>query len=624
MGPADGGITIDQGGDVDYELVTVGSPAEEAVRSGNGTALSTADANDVIDYYLQFRVDDDFFFAGQPTPRVRLEIEYLDVGLDRFNLQYDAISGGIYGDGTFKNTGAVVKTDTGGFRTAVFDLCDAYFANRDNGADFRIADGADGPESVRRITMTLVEAPETGLQISVDSCGANPFDDDPDGAALQACIDQACGGDTVVFTSGNGDPEYRGYIVDQTVFLVRATSRRDLTFTSSDPDDRARLVATPDLEGFVVRLFARSGINDPGNIDDITVEHLDIDGNRAERRCYGSDGTGQGIADNWGSWLPECSVFDDAWCSPGGLGMDGAADPDDPQQQYSLHPERWSTGLTVRETSISNVECGTALSFGGAAGIINQVTIDTAGDHVHGDGCDPTDPDEPPGAWSDGITMYGPAHVVTSNLILDASDIGIVTFGGRDTIITGNTIRATNGNHGMFSGIAVHPWVYGDVSGFQVSGNTVINEADPVCGGLHTGFNIGTHMWGAGCVYSRVASTAVGLVGPCTSVSPPPGPTYCDPSQPCRTWGFVPAGATFTFTDNSAVGAQVNFLIEGLDVQGELIVDGNISSNPRPTDWQGDTACTWDGITDSWGTLDLVAHDPTITGWLDQRIYCER
>jgi hypothetical protein len=76
--------------------------------------------------------------------------------------------------------------------------------------------------------------------------------------------------------------------------------------------------------------------------------------------------------------------------------------------------------------------------------------------------------------------------------------------------------------------------------------------------------------------------------------------------------------------DNTVTGAQVNFLVEGLDVHGELIVSGNVSNVPRLTDWEGDAACTWDGVTDNWGTLDFVAHEPAIEGWSDLRVYCER
>jgi len=302
--------------------------------------------------------------------------------------------------------------------------------------------------------------------------------------------------------------------------------------------------------------------------------------------------------------------------------MSGATDGEDPEQDYIGNPERWSTGLVVRDISLTNGECGTMLAFSGAAGVIDSVTIDTAGDHVHGPGCEPTDPDEALHAWSDGITFLGPANVISNNVIRDASDIGIVTFGGRDTVISGNTVMATPGNHGMFAGIAVHPYGYGLVSGIEVVGNQVINEADTTCGGIHTGIDIGAHMWSAGCAQNAPASV-VGQVGACSSLSPPPGWTFCDPGRPCRVWGYVAPGSTFTLADNTVTGAQVNYLVEGLDVQGELVVYGNVSNSPRMTDWQGDADCTWDGITDSWGTLDFVAHDPTIEGWDDRRIYCE-
>lgn len=94
--------------------------------------------------------------------------------------------------------------------------------------------------------------------------------------------------------------------------------------------------------------------------------------------------------------------------------------------------------------------------------------------------------------------------------------------------------------------------------------------------------------------------------------------------QTCRVWGYIEEGETFTLTDNTVTGAQVNFLVEGLDVAGDLVVSGNESNMPQLTDWDGDANCTWDGIFDSWGALDFVAHDPTIEGWMDQRIYCER
>ena len=102
------------------------------------------------------RADDSAIYAGSPTTNVRIEVEYFDEDTDTFCVEYDALSGGPYGDGRFKATAQVTKTDGGQFQTAVFVLNDAYFANRDNGADLRVSDNGDGSETIRRITVTLL------------------------------------------------------------------------------------------------------------------------------------------------------------------------------------------------------------------------------------------------------------------------------------------------------------------------------------------------------------------------------------------------------------------------------------------------------------------------------------
>ena len=76
-------------------------------------------------------------------------------------------------------------------------------------------------------------------------------------------------------------------------------------------------------------------------------------------------------------------------------------------------------------------------------------------------GCSNVDADGDWGAWSDGITLSGSGHRVIGNTVVDPSDIGIVYFGGKDTIISGNTVRITQGNRGAFAGIAVIPGATG-------------------------------------------------------------------------------------------------------------------------------------------------------------------
>ncbi len=147
------GLSLDDGGDVDTEVVWAGSPPLEARRTGNGQALPSPDGNDIPDFYMQFDADDGTIFASPPGTRLAIVVEYLDQGTDSFSIQYDAHSGGPFGDGRFKDTGAVIKTNSGEFRTFTFWIGDAYFANRDNGADFRIDDHSNGAEVIHRVTV---------------------------------------------------------------------------------------------------------------------------------------------------------------------------------------------------------------------------------------------------------------------------------------------------------------------------------------------------------------------------------------------------------------------------------------------------------------------------------------
>jgi parallel beta-helix repeat protein len=616
------GISLDYGGDVDTLVVSAGIPPTQARRTGNGQVLPSPDSNQDADWYMQFRVDDSAIFAGAPTTRLRIEVEYFDQGTDAFGIEYDAVSGGPYGTGEFKPMFDVVKTNTGKWRTAVFALCDAYFANRTNGGDFRISDHGDGAEIIRRVT--VIPQPSGPAVINVDACGANPWDSAPDSDAIQACVDAACPGDTVTFTSGVASPGYQGYMIDKTIFLVATTAKSDLTFTSTSPANHALLKATASLKGFVVRLWARSRVPNGGDVDDITISHLNLDGNRSARICYGPDGVDDGIGDNWGSWLPECSAGGDPWCSPGGLGMDGEMDWADSTQNYHSNPWFWSTGLMVDDLRISNTECATALGMGAAASTIRNTTIDTAGDHVHAPGCAPTENDEGLGDWSDGITFSGPDHTITGNTIINPSDVGIVFFGGKNTVISNNTVQVTSGNYGAFAGIAIHPWALGDVSGLQVTDNQVTSLGSTTCGGLHAGINIGTHMWNSGCVWGA-HSSAVGNPNSCSAEPAPPLGALCIEGALCQEWAHVAAGTTFTFTNNYVAGAHINYLIEGLDLMGTLVESGNTSGAPRMSDWEAaKNGCSYGGYTDFWGAIDRVAHHPSLAGWTDKRIHCER
>jgi hypothetical protein len=208
---------------------------------------------------------------------------------------------------------------------------------------------------------------------------------------------------------------------------------------------------------------------------------------------------------------------------------------------------------------------------------------------------------------------------IENNSITNASDVGIVFFGGKDARIVDNTITSTEGNYGAFAGIQVGPVGFGDISGLEVSGNQVISTSHRGCGGLHSGINIGQQMWNKGCV-GEAGSGSVGNSGSCVNSPEPPGGSPCVVGELCQIWGYVPAGQSIYLTDNLVRGAHINYLIQGIEVQGSFEVSGNVSEDPQESDWEA-AAYGCNGYT--WGPIDFVASNPSIEGWQERTIHCE-
>ena len=117
------------------------------------------EGNTVEDWYLEFDINDDLMFDLPEGGQVHIEIEHLDQGSELdltnnwFNIHYDAHSGGQYGDGRFMDSEIIEFQDTGEYISSVFILQDAQFANRNNGADFRLNPG-DGSITILRVFVT--------------------------------------------------------------------------------------------------------------------------------------------------------------------------------------------------------------------------------------------------------------------------------------------------------------------------------------------------------------------------------------------------------------------------------------------------------------------------------------
>jgi hypothetical protein len=606
-GKAQTTLRVMRGGDMDVKLATVGG--RKAWTTGNGSQI----VGPVPDHYLGLNA------MYVPTVRFRavVTVSYLDAGTDSFSLTYDGSTG------AWSDAGVVHKTGTGTWASAAFMVCSGKFGNRENGGDLRLSDNGDGADSFSTLTVRYV--PDKGATtFRVDDFGANPYDTNPDSTAIQKVLDTAaCSGDTVRFTGGTqGVGGYQGYSVDKTIFLIGRGQRRNLTFGSANASN-AVLTATAGLRGFVIRAYARSRTTQPGLIDNITLDRLTVDGNRDNRVCLGANGIGDGIDDSWGSWMASeqaTSSPGDPWLAPGNIAMDGGIDPYDPAQNYTAHPASWSTGFRMTNLVSRNAECGTAFAASGAKITIINASVLDAGDHVHAAGCTHIDADGDNGAWSDGLTLTGPDMTVAGSTIVNPSDVGIAFFGGQRVHFSNIRISLTGGNHGAFAAIGLHGQWFGDYSGGEVTGITVTSTADTSCGGFHAGLDIGPQMWGGGCFPASYSQIAVGD-GSCVhdwTIADPAG-HICGNASVCQEWIWASATAPFVVHDNNVSGAMVDYVVGG--VSGAFSQYHNAAGTPRQSDWEAASAGC---LGHTWGPMQYAAHNPTIPGWTDLSIQCER
>ena len=169
--------------DVETVDVTVQGITSSAIRSS--------------DPYLYFSVDDSYLLADEDGRDVTIEVEYLDLLVGQFSLEYDGLSS------AFSSTDPALLTGSGEWRTHRFQLPDAYFGNRQNGdSDFRVV-APGGNLFVRRVSVLK----ETALSVDANLGQANSSN------GLQQ-IELSGDGQTVVVTSGSrearqltGNPE---------------------------------------------------------------------------------------------------------------------------------------------------------------------------------------------------------------------------------------------------------------------------------------------------------------------------------------------------------------------------------------------------------------------------------
>jgi parallel beta-helix repeat protein len=286
----------------------------------------------------------------------------------------------------------------------------------------------------------------------------NPGDNLPDDGEVQSYIDNCS---TVVLGSG-----YPGYLIASGLHIRRG----GITLRSADPLARARLVAAPGL--FAPILEAVGTASAP--LSAIVVSNLEIDGNVANRSRRG-----------------ECSGY----------------------RSFGYNVRfRMVDDFTFSNNVVTGAMCGTAFEVSGRRfRIENNQFLSNGRDAVSAPGVS-----EP---WADGITLLRCEDgVVQNNDVVDATDIGIVGFGGRNCRIAGNRVR--NDGRRAFAGIGVAVNQIDPDAGQGDHAGSVVrdNDVSAAAGKLAFGISIGMHPWNPGPYttggdvrYNRVSGAFVNL-----------------------------------------------------------------------------------------------------------------
>lgn len=162
-------------------------------------------------------------------------------------------------------------------------------------------------------------------------------------------------------------------------------------------------------------------------------------------------------------------------------------------------------GQTVRHTLLKNTRTWSSLQLHEGQGqcrngLVENNVVLWAGCDARGNGCAPG---EPPTKWGDGISIPCRDTVIRNNLVLDATDVGIVLFGAPGSSAENNLVasvsRETFGGVALvdamdlyaLSGSRANRDVVTDYRGDQVRGN----HLRALGGRVHIGVAVGPPIW---------------------------------------------------------------------------------------------------------------------------------
>jgi hypothetical protein len=265
---------------------------------------------------------------------------------------------------------------------------------------------------------------------------------------------QACldGGGTVALAAGTP-----GFILAKGLKITQDGT----TLRAADPAHLARFVADATLQNTMIL-----GLH----VANVVVRFLELDGNRPARTAF----------------LPMCHGYR---LFASGLVVD------------------FARNFAILDNHITRTLCGAAVEVDGVDFEIARNFIEWSG---HG-----TEARDAAESWADGITLHtcnnGQVH---DNLVVDATDVGIVSGGGACDI---EHNEVTNERQHTFGSITLHDFTLKGVdhTGAVVAYNTVNGRNGMVA----FGFSLGIHPWHSAAMWASSPAFNTGGTVACNNVS---------------------------------------------------------------------------------------------------------
>jgi parallel beta helix pectate lyase-like protein len=221
---------------------------------------------------------------------------------------------------------------------------------------------------------------------------ANPFDNEPDDAALQACLDNY----DAVLLQPDDRPGYVGYLVSNTIKI----KRKGGLLTSAAIPAKATIRAAPDLSSSMLRA---------SDVDDFDLSFIRFDGNRENR------------------------LVRDKPCTAA---------------LNHRNVELIGSGFSVRYVESFRAVCGSAMTVGDSSDFIIYQSL------FYDNGRQPEDANGIAGLWADGLTVFKCVNAtIRDNDFWDNTDVDLGVNGGSKCAVYRNTI--THSSKYAFAGLVI-------------------------------------------------------------------------------------------------------------------------------------------------------------------------